>query len=292
MKKYLIVLMAVWFCSVTAFSQEFSGEDYGNIRPPYIPLSRLNYRLDNSTISFQKLSVGQLTSQEKTELDSAIGTLPKFGAYLFSGCHDRSQASYQLLPAELKNKAYKAWIFSPERHTSSISGRIKLRSNEEYAKQVDWGYHVALFFYDGNQKLILDQGLSPGNLVSVEEWFAKMNIPVGSFWTITNGDVYLFNSTEELRSPRYASPANQNIFNGYFHRYQSNENKYLSRNLARDDAGYMLMTQNGCPELKLLLSNPGPLGESLKLGRLPSSCQAVLAFYGERFRYWENLLEP
>ena len=292
MKKHLIVLMVVWFCCVTTFSQEFSGEDYGNIRPPYIPLSRLNYRLDNSTISFQKLNVGQLTSQEKTELDSAIGRLPKFGAYLFSGCHDRSQASYQLLPAELKNKAYKAWIFSPERHTSSISGRIKLRSNEEYAKQVEWGYHVALFFYDGNQKLVLDQGLSPGNLVSVEEWFAKMNIPVGSFWTITNGDVYLFNSTEELRSPRYASPANQNIFNGNFHRYQSNENKYLSRNLARDDAGYMLMTQNGCPELKPLLSNPGPLGESLKLGRLPSRCQAVLAFYGERFRFWENLLEP
>lgn len=292
MHKNLLLLFLLWTCQIGSYSQEFTGDDFGNVRPPYIPLSRLKYLSQTGPTFFRQFPVASLTPLERADLDSEISRLPKFGPYLFSGCHDRAQASYQLLSSPSRMKGYKVWIFSPERHTSAISGRIKLRSEDEYAKKVDWGYHVALLFYDGSEKLILDQGLSPGRLISIEQWFSKMAIPVGSFWTITNGDIYLFNSTEELRSPRYASPANQNVFNGYFHNYQSDANKHLSRNLARDDVGQMLMAQNVCPELKSILTNPGQLGEKLKSGHLASNCQTATSFYNERFSYWRNLLEP
>jgi hypothetical protein len=292
MKIRWIMLMILFVCSATFYSQEFSDENYGDTRPSYIPLSRLTY-LNGATLThFQKFPVLQLSHQERKDLDLEIKKIPSFSSYYFSGCHDRSQATFQLLPAALRGKTYKVWVFSPERHTSTVSGTIGLKTEDPIAKQVAWGYHVALFFFDGNAKLVLDQGLSPGKLITIDQWFAKMNIPVGSFWTVTNGNNYLFNSTVNAMSPSQSNPANQDLFNGYFYNYVSSKDKYLSSNLARDDAGYMVMSQNVCPELKPLLTKPGELGQKLKSGQLPATCQKLSDYYNERFTYWRNLLEP
>ncbi len=284
---YLVLVLAGGI-----YSQEFSDENYDDVRPPYIPLSRMRYLSNNNPVFLNKLEILRLTSDEKKQLVEEIKKLPKFSPYLFSGCHDRSHASYQLLLPILQNKTYKAWIFSPKRHTSSVSGVIKLKSNEEFEKRVDWGYHVALFFYDGNEKLVLDQALSPNTLITIDQWFSKMKIPVGSFWTTTLGNLYLFNSTEEIKSPKYYSPANQDIFNGWFQTYQTDTNRFLSSNLARDDVGHMLMTQEICNGLKQFIEKPGQLGKELKSGNLPTGCETVLSFYNQRFKYWKDLLEP
>ncbi|HEY7769837.1 protein-glutamine glutaminase family protein [Longimicrobium sp.] len=233
-------------------------------------------------------------SEAETELLlRAAGSLPEFSPYLFSGCHDRAHAAYVLLPAAVRAKAGKVWLFPPARYTSAIAGKLGLNLAVPYGEKVEWGYHVALYFKTSRGDLVLDAALTPGQLISPERWFSMMKIPAPSFWTVLDGGLYLFNDSG---TPSFGRPPwphrNTNLMNGYFYRYEGDAagSNRIPLNLARDAVGAALIAGGGCPALRAAITEPENLLELLRRTDLPADCAPLQERFRTEVQSWSQRL--
>lgn len=237
----------------------------------------------------ESVTVSSLTPSTRTALRSFISGLPRFADYKYSSCHDRAHAVYMLLPDSLKRYAAKIWVFAPERITLAVTGTIGLRgqTNGTGATPVGWGYHVALAFREGDDAVIYDAALAPDRLITQEDWFGMMEIPLGSLATILAGQNYLF----------FASSAgnfapNRNVYNGSMFRYEgdSRNNNWIPKSLARDAVGEAILKQNACPALLPQIHNADALQDLLIRRALPSECSALDGLFQSQTTRWIGIL--
>lgn len=256
----------------------------------YLPAGSI---VDKDSIAPPAGSRQPLTDAETVALRQAVAALPTFPRYLFSGCHDRAHAAYLLLPAALRAKADKVWLFSPSRYTSAVQGTLRLAVNEPYADQVSWGYHVALLFKTPGGDLVLDPALAPGALIEPAQWFALMTIPPPSFWTVLAGHLYLFNDSGK---PNFGTPPfphrNTKLINGFFYGYvgEALQENRIVINLARDAAGVELMAGTQCGSLQALISQPDSLLTMLKRPDQPAECASVKRTFDSERDVWSQRL--
>jgi hypothetical protein len=287
----LLIFITITINPLVVFSQNsVEGIILEPSLPSYVPGASFYDNNGNTS----EVKINKFFSEEEKNLSTAIGDLPLFPPYIFSGCHDRAHAAYMLMPDKLKSKSYKVWLFAPSKFTSSIKGTIGLNVITPYAEKVNWEYHVALIFYTNEGKLIYDSALSPKKLINMEQWFSLLKIPPGTIWTVLSGEKYLFN---ESGIPKFEnnglSHVNNNLINGYFFNYTglSAENNRIPKNLARDAVGVDLINGKGCQELKNMLMAPNDLLNELQKPKLPKGCESIQQTYLSNLKIWMDILK-
>ncbi|HEU4558355.1 MAG TPA: protein-glutamine glutaminase family protein [Longimicrobium sp.] len=259
--------------------------------PAFLTASRLENRFGKAP---EPTLVTPTSEAARRHIADAIGSLPRFPDYLNSGCHDRAHAAFLLLPDSLRWYSMKIWVFAPERFTAGVTGVITLRDNSVRTTEAEarWGYHVALAFKDSAGKLsVHDPALAPGRLISREEWFALMNIPSMSFWTLVPGWVYNFHSTSGLDLADHGS-RNGNLFNGGMFDYsgKSRDERWIPRALARDAVGEAVSRGNACSTLAGLRTNPGEMQKRLEENTLPADCSAQIELFERELDRWTKMI--
>lgn len=287
MSRILLAILIISLSSRTASAQPPQPV----LGPSYVPASVLENKAGKTYEPQYELP---LSTAFLAEIADSIRSMPRFPDYLYSGCHDRAHAAYLLLPLSMQLNAMKIWVFAPYRFAPGISGTITLPENSSRATEVgaNWGYHVALVFKDSTGGLhVYDPALAPERLISREQWFALMNIPPLSFWTLVPGWLYSFTSvpmTDETVLPRP-----EGLFSGGFFQYNNTalEERWIPRALARDAVGEAVANSDTCIELENLLTNPGEMQKRLDMHDLPSSCAPQMQLFDSELTKWTDLLD-
>ncbi|WP_375755624.1 protein-glutamine glutaminase family protein [Corallococcus exercitus] len=235
-------------------------------------------------------SAPALTHAETMQFEQAVSAMEQFPPYLYSGCHDRAHAAYMMLPESLRLKTKKIWVVGPSRYTAAIQGTIGLRATDSASQKVDWGYHVALAVETPVGMRLFDPALQPGATLTRDEWFALMKLPRMSIWTITTGELYLFN----YATLNMAAKNGTEIWNGnanYYHLY-SPKDRIIPDNLARDAVGVDALRGLTCSAIQLRLADPQELLNLLNGGvaNVPTDCvSSVQKFEAEKARWTAKL---
>lgn len=251
--------------------------------PTYIPISQFG------TFGPQNASTaGNMTADDVKKFEQAISRMPDLARYLFSGCHDRAHAAYRFLPADLKSKVSKIWVIGPSRFTAAVSGTIRLRATDLDSQQVDWGYHVALVAETPKGTMVYDPALSPGVLLSREQWFESFVSPTLSIWLVSSPLVYQFNYATLDSAARNGSQ----VWNGNANRYEwmSTQDQRIPQNLARDSIGVDAMKGQACAALVALKADPQGLGDLLDAPTSNPGCAASIQKYRQLTREWQARL--
>jgi hypothetical protein len=238
-----------------------------------------------------------LTATEELQLAKQAERMGReFSPYLYSGCQNRALATYLLLPKGLRDKAAKVWVLSPGVYSVGFVGLVGLRGNEEAARAVQWGFHVAVAFLAPDRQLrVLDSGLAPGRVLSKSEWFGLMKIPPLALWTLTKGDVYQFVTTNVEDAGRKAA-VNPTLWNGHFREYTDGDSQFdrqqFERELARDAVGAEALLGHGCEAVRKLTARPDELQAALDQRSLVG-CESTFQRYAlERERLHKLLFAP
>lgn len=234
---------------------------------------------------------GALTAAEEMQLLQATSALERFAPYLFSGCHDRAQAAYMMLPAALRPKLMKIWIVAPARYTAGIGGRIELVGEDADSRAVKWGYHVALAWEGPDGLKIFDAALRPGQILNSGQWFGLMRIPHMAFWTLTRGNLYQFFYSDLDPTTNTADY----VWNGNAFNYEDIttsdtdvwDQQTVPMNLARDAVGVQAMTDpTVCDEVREQVREPGRLLDILQAASPPTRCAASIRLFRAEWRRW------
>lgn len=250
--------------------------------PMFLPVDRIGITGRN-----QVPAMAPVSEAERAAFQSYITGLPRFPAYLFSGCHDRAHAAYLLLPDSLKDRVAKLWVLSPSKYTAALPGFISLTNPPQGAENVQWDYHVALSYLDGDQVMVFDPALAPDRVLTREEWFSEMTFPQPSIWTLSQGNVYMFYTTQ---TDQYS--VNRDIWSGNSSGYSGSfvQRNFIPEALARDAVGAAIANRNACPALLSEISEPTDLLTRLQKNDLPGECRDLAAlFQGERSTWIRRL---
>lgn len=239
-----------------------------------------------------------LAPGELDELGKLIPSLTRnFAGYLPSGCHNRAHALFLLLPERFRIKAMKIWLMSPGVYTPGFFGLIDLDAAKWPQPDVNWGFHVALAFRrDDGELVIADAGLRPDHLLSEAEWFAQMEVPPLSIWTLTTGDVAQFTAWN-VDPDNKLKPVNRFVWAGRFLREQPGKGvdlELLAKELARDWLGADVLAGETCSALAEIASGPtgaADLQAALE-GPVKPGCEAeFLKFEEQRIRLLKLLFD-
>lgn len=228
----------------------------------------------------------KLTAQEEASFKGAIAGMEAFPAYLFSGGHDRAHAAYLLLPPALRSKTMKIWVIAPGRYTAVLPGLIGLKGSGA-AQMVSWGFHVALAYRDAAGKVrVADPMLKPGEVLTEQQWFDLMSLPRMSMWTLTDGDLYLFEASNLDPTTGFASF----VWNG---NREFPTNGRIAGNIARDAVGVDATAGTACAQVNSKKADPGGLFDLLSEGQAgaPPSCQPSIAKFQAELARWEQILK-
>ena len=227
-----------------------------------------------------------MSVQEEKAFAAAVAGMESFPAYLFSGCHDRAHAAYMLLPAELRAKTMKIWAIAPGRYTAVLPGLIGLNGSGP-AESVAWGYHVALAYRNAQgQVRVVDPVLKPGEMLSEQQWFGLMKLPRMSLWTLTGGDLYLYEASNLAPTTGYASF----VWNG--NRIFPTASA-IAANIARDAVGVDATAGTACAEINATKTDPGALFNFLSQGEAsaPAACRPSIVKFQKDLTRWETKLK-
>lgn len=226
-----------------------------------------------------------MTAQEEAAFKAAVEGMERFPGYLFSGCHDRAHAAYMLLPAALRAKTMKIWAIAPGRYTAVLPGLLGLRGGGA-AQEVSWGYHVALAYRDaGGRVRVVDPVLKPAEVLTERQWFDLMVLPRLSLWTLTAGDLYLYEASNLSPTTGYASF----VWNG---NREFPTTDRIARNIARDAVGVDATAGTACAEVNAKKADPGALSNFLAQGEasVPPACRPSVAKFASEARRWAAAL--
>ncbi|CAN5464194.1 hypothetical protein BH10PSE14_BH10PSE14_43100 [soil metagenome] len=230
-----------------------------------------------------------LTADEVAKFEAAVAGMQRFPPYLYSGCHDRAEAAYRLLPAALQPKVGKIWVIGPARYTAAIGGTIHLRATDPASSKVDWGYHVALEIGTAAGMRVFDPALKPGVSMTRDEWFALMKLPSLAIWTTTAGDIYQF----VYGTLDFAGLNGAQVWNGNANRYRyfDADHQIMPDNLARDAVGMDAIAGTTCQQLRDMATDPDALYAFLHQAvDVPAACAgSVDKFKRERARWSARL---
>ncbi|WPB82650.1 protein-glutamine glutaminase family protein [Archangium violaceum] len=253
--------------------------------PVYLPIEDFGkFGRENAS------SAPALTQAETTQFERAVAASEQFPAYLYSGCHDRAHAAYLMLPAALRPQVKKIWVVGPSRYTAAISGTIGLRAPDAASQAVKWGYHVALAVETPSGMRLFDPALRPGATITRDEWFALMKLPRLSIWTVTKGDLYLFNYATLNMD---AKNGNQ-VWNGNANYYElyAPKDRIIPDNLARDAVGVDALKGETCSAIRAQMTDPEALLKLLRGGAAsaPANCaSSIKKFEAEKERWTARL---
>jgi hypothetical protein len=222
--------------------------------------------------------------------EQAVASMERFPRYLYSGCHDRAHAAYLLLQPALRQNVSKIWVIGPSRYTAGIPGNIGLRTSDRASRAVSWGYHVALAINTRSGVRVFDPVLAPGETLTREQWFALMVPPKLAVWTITAGNVYLFNYAtinEDSRNGNQIWNGNVNLYD-----YLQPEDRIMPDNLARDAVGAAAIAGTTCAAVRELATKPDALLSFLSggSGSVPVECNASIEMFQTEKARWASLL--
>jgi hypothetical protein len=287
MFRSLLVLLLVFASSRLLAAQAAPAAAW----PAYTQASILENAYGKANESLYERSV---STADLAAINEAIRSMPRFADYLYSGCHDRAHAGYLLLPPALAINSMKIWVFAPQRFAPGISGMITLRENPSRTTEagVRWGYHVAVAFKDSlGGHHIYDPALAPDGLITREQWFALMEVPQLSFWTLMPGWVYSFASIPVAHETIVARP--EGVMNGGFFQYNQTalREHWIPQALARDAVGQAVATGETCRALESLLMNPGEMQTRLRAHNLPADCSPQVELFDREMQKWIGLLE-
>lgn len=271
----LIFLVSIPLCE-TASAQHAT--------PVTVPLFQPAYEFGPYTADLTPTS-DNLTATEEANLSAAIGNMPVFPQYIFSGCHDRAHAAYMLLPQVLRAKVMKIWAIAPSQYTAVIPGQIGLKGTGA-AQKVFWGYHVALAYRSTvGDVMVIDPVLKPKQSLSSSQWFDLMKLPRMTLWTLTKGDVYLIQASTLNPSTSYA----QNTWNGYLVQPKWDA---VAANIARDLIGADATAGSACADINGLAERPNDLSNYLSrpLNSVPALCRASLTKFASEKSAWQARL--
>lgn len=222
--------------------------------------------------------------------EQAIASMERFPPYLYSGCHDRAHAAYLLLPPAMRTNVSKIWVIGPSRYTAGIPGTIGLRASDRASRAVSWGYHVALAINTESGVRVFDPALAPGETLTREQWFALMVLPRLALWTITAGNIYLFNYAKLDENGRNGNQ----IWNGKTNLYDwlKPEERIMPDNLARDAVGAAALAGTTCAAVRERATRPEELLSFLsgKGPQVPVECRASIKMYENEKARWTSLL--
>lgn len=253
--------------------------------PVRVSLADFGTKGTNSEITPIKLEAGELEL-----LRAQIGKF-RFANYRLSGCHDRAHAAFLMLPEALQEKAFKVWVVSPSVFTRGVRGSITYPADAS----VDWGYHVALAFSTDEGFRLFDPTLSPGRLLTEDEWLGSFRYPALSMRLYSPGKAYQFyNEDDDVSQLNDAKSyiANKDIWTGAFYEYSglSKEQNWIPTNLARDEIGTLVEEGQACDGLQEFKGKPGELLDALQ-ARSVAGCQSEFTLYDQAKQSWIGKLQ-
>jgi hypothetical protein len=179
----------------------------------------------------------------------------------------------------------KIWIMAPGRYTAVLPGLLGLKGSGA-ATEVSWGHHVALAFRGANGELrVVDPVLRPRDILTETQWFALMNVPRMTLWTLTRGELYLFEASN-LNPPT--------VFAGYVWngRPEVYEPRWIPGNIARDAVGVDATAGTACAEVVQRRKDPWGLLTFLEKGQAaaPPACRPSVAKFEQLRGQWSSKL--
>jgi hypothetical protein len=273
----VLVLMLSACLSLSARAQDEEDAD----TPPFIPIVEFGTYGSAFTPSQATLS-----ADEEKAFHDYVKALPPFPRYLVGGPQDRAHAAYMMMPASLKDKVSKIWIISPSKHSASVKGVIKPSPTVPDSLDVKWSYHVALTYKNADGLQVYDPGMGPGKVLLAGDWFAYLKLPPLTFWTLTAGRIYIFNSTNAPNS------SNKDIWGGNAHEYTGDSvtQQLIPVALARDAVGEAILKNRKCEILKPEAKDPEALLERMKKANVPEGCEELLELFKAQKQLWIDKL--
>ena len=130
---------------------------------------------------------------------------------------------------------------------------------------------------------MLSHSLKP---VSLASWFKQLQIPPASLWTLLQGQVYSFNTSNYSGNAKGGQFFNGNVFS---YEGLSKQQGWIPNSLARDAVGAWALQHNDCPEIVKLAKNPAALAAYLQAMPSDSSntgCAVCLTRYKHDQLFW------
>lgn len=258
--------------------------------PPFVR------RLPNGKNSLHdEPSIPTLSAEQERKLLTAIGAIPSFSRYIYSGCNDRAHALWLLLPADVKTYTAKVWLFSPSVTTLAFDDTLTVPSLG--GESPKWGFHVALVYKTASGVRVLDSAIADWKRApkTLDDWLRLVNTPYGTILTMLDPKLYLFyaladmdKTTDKLTNNALSTVVNNGQFFECVDACQTGGN--IEEALARDDVAAKLAVEGGCSYLRDELRKPGKLLEKLKGSDAPAECSTWISSFKERRDYWKHLL--
>jgi hypothetical protein len=243
-----------------------------------------------------------LTTAEVGDLLHAAQGLGLPSTYIKSGCHDRAHLLWLTLPASLRTKTGKIWVFSLRVLTLAVTTPITIKGSPDSPK---WGYHVAVAYRTAGRVHILDSTV-PESLetpYSARTWIDQYLIPPGSLTVLLEADLYLFHSNFAPSKILNKKGEEMNLFSntnqiglvntGQFFKYEgdSQTNMYIENAVARDEVGAVLLQHSDGCEWASVVDDPDKLLAALQdKGEPPTACKKAATVFRERVSHWHSVV--
>jgi len=182
-----------------------------------------------------ELSLRELSRLIQTAEDIGVHT-----GYYRNGCQSRAHAVWAALPADVRAKVGKIWLFQPSAYAPILKQR-SIRHPEDPV--ITWDFHVALSFKANGVERILDLALGKDPLTS-DQWLSSFDAPSRSLLIRTDGKYYSYNSNGKA------------LDNFYEYVGDACKQSWMIDDVAFDKVGARLLAKpEACPSLAALSSN-------------------------------------
>lgn len=287
---YVLSAVLVLGCGATQTASQPSGSNHDQLSTALHsqrarPLPELGY-LGRRTVP--AATIPRLTSADETEMIEVLRSLPLADGYLFSGCQNRAHALWTALPERLREGAVKLWLIAPQGYTFISDQGLGVNGFSE----VDWDFHVALIYARSDGSIYaLDPAMSHAGPVAIVDWLGRLT--------------GLENAVGYVAPARYygyfmSNAPDRSVMNGEFYEYTgaSEQSEWLTRGLAVDDVGEMLLADGGISCSALDAREATAMGRILQqwscAGAVPeeteATCSDVLRVYDASLVRWRSTL--
>jgi len=132
-----------------------------------------------------------LTAQDLGRVIETAAAIGFHTGYYRNGCQSRAHALWAALPANIRAKVGKIWLFQPWIYAPILKRRA-IRHPDD--KEITWDFHVALRFKSNGVERVLDLALGK-EPISPEQWLTSFDAPNKSLLIRTEGKYYSYNLT-------------------------------------------------------------------------------------------------